>query len=426
MSCLLSIFFSACKSRDAEVTPVPEKKDIAQLYLSAWQQRDYEGMYKLLTAEAKASMTEAQFAERYTKIYEGIEADHLEVTALPEPTTAQTTSSPSPEPTERSFRFHVRMDTIAGPIEFDNQGKLLKAADGNDPEWLVEWKPSLLFPDMSEGDTVRVQTIAAARGEIKDRNGNGLAINGTVPQLGLIPGQMGDSPNEVKTELAKKLGIDKKEIEKKLNASWVKPGMFVPIAIIPEESIDEFRLFPGAVIQQKKLRQYPYGEAAAHLTGYIGEANADELEKLKDKGYETGDWIGKAGLEQILEDKLRGTDGVVVSIVDGKGVQKADLADKAAVPGQNFQLTIDAELQKTIYNEVKEDGASVAAIQPMTGDVLALLSSPSYDPNAFVSGLSSEQYKKWNDDPHHPFLNRFSKGYAPGSSFKMITGAIGL
>lgn len=200
----------------------------------------------------------------------------------------------------------------------------------------------------------------------------------------------------------------------------------MPIGIVDEADMDAFDNVPGVLFQQKKLRVYPLGEAAAHLTGYVGEINAEQLERLKDKGYKAGDVIGKAGLEQVLEDQLRGTDGVVVAIEDASGQRKSVLAEKAAVPGTSFQLTVDAGLQKTIYEEIKADASSAAAIEPRTGEVLALLSSPSYDPNAFARGLSAKQYAAWNDDPRHPFLNRFSKGYAPGSSFKIVTAALGL
>jgi cell division protein FtsI/penicillin-binding protein 2 len=409
--------------------PMPIPETTAQVFLSEWQQRNFAGMYALLTPQARTGMTVEQFAERYEKIYDGIEADHLVVTELP-----QESPTPSPQDTVangienvvRGFDYRVRMDTIAGVIEFEHHGRLRKTKDGNETKWLVEWNPSYIFPDMEDRDKVRVQSVKGERGEIVDRNGNELAANGTAMQLGIVPGQLGDSPESVKASIATKLGIDAKEMDRKLGASWVKPDLFVPIAIVAQGDIVKYRDIPGVAFQEKDIRVYPLGEAAAHLTGYIGEINADELEQRKEKGYETGDTIGKAGLEQVLEDKLRGTNGVVVTISDERGQRKAVIAEKAAVPGTSFQLTIDSDLQTMIYNEIKEDASSVSAIQPVTGEVLALLSSPSYDPNVFVRGISGERYDAWNNDPRHPFLNRFTKAYAPGSSFKIVTAAIGL
>lgn len=432
---MLTLIVGACKDGGNELKPEPTPEATAETaigaYLADWQQHDFAGMYALITPDAQNSLTEQEFADRYDKIYKGINADKLVVTNISPASSSSPQTSPGAAgtaagPVVQKFQFSVTMDTIAGPVEFTNEGTARKTADGEAAVWRIEWSPAMIFPGMSAGDKVRVQTVAAERGEIVDRTGEGLAINGSAPQLGIVAGQLGDTADDTKANIAKQLGITVKDIDRKLGASWVKPGLFVPIGIIDEADMDIFDGVPGVVFQEKKQRLYPLGEAAAHLTGYVGEINADELERLKDKGYKTGDLIGKAGLEQVLEDKLRGTDGVVVTIDDAGGQRKSVLAEKAAVPGASYQLSIDAKLQKKIYNELKEDSASAAALQPQTGEVLALLSSPSYDPNAFVRGLASGQYAAWNDDPRHPFLNRFSKGYAPGSSFKIVTAALGL
>ncbi|MFD2333474.1 penicillin-binding transpeptidase domain-containing protein [Cohnella sp. GCM10020058] len=431
---LVLTVLSGCKgganNLTPEPTPEPTAEDAIGVYLKDWQQLDYAGMYAMLTPDARSKQTAEQFAERYGKIYEGIKAEKLEVEDVSPAPASSPSGSPastaSAGPVVQKFQFTVQMVTIAGPVSFKGEGTARKTQDGEEQKWRIDWAPSMIFPEMKDGDKVRVQTLASERGEIVDRRSEGLAVNGTAPQLGIIPGQLGDDPAAVKAKVAAKLGITVADMDRKLGASWVKPGLFVPIGIVDEADMDAFDGVPGVAFQQKKLREYPLGEAAAHLTGYVGEINAEQLERLKDKGYKTGDVIGKAGLEQVLEDKLRGTDGVVVAIEDAGGQRKAVLAEKPAEPGTSFQLTVDAGLQKKIYEEIKADASSAAAIEPRTGEVLALLSSPSYDPNAFVRGLSAKQYAAWNDDPRHPFLNRFSKGYAPGSSFKLVTAAIGL
>lgn len=425
---------SGCKGGGNDLTPEPTPEPTAEdaigAYLKDWQQLDYAGMYAMLTPDARTKLTAEQFAERYGKIYEGIKAEKLEVEDVsPAPagsSSASPASTASAGPVVQKFQYAVSMDTVAGPVTFKHEGTARKTLDGEEQKWRIDWDSSMIFPEMKDGDKVRVQTLASERGEIVDRTGEGLAVNGTAPQLGIVPGKLGDDPATVKAQVAAKLGITVADIDRKLGASWVKPELFVPIGIVDEADMDAFDNVPGVLFQQKKLRVYPLGEAAAHLTGYVGEINAEQLERLKGKGYKTGDVIGKAGLEQVLEDRLRGTDGVVVAIEDASGQRKSVLAEKAAVPGTSFQLTVDAGLQKTIYEEIKADASSAAAIEPRTGEVLALLSSPSYDPNAFVRGLSAKQYAAWNDDPRHPFLNRFSKGYAPGSSFKIVTAALGL
>ncbi|SFB44704.1 penicillin-binding protein [Cohnella sp. OV330] len=425
---------SGCKGGGNDLTPEPTPEPTAEdaigAYLKDWQQLDYAGMYAMLTPDARTKLTAEQFAERYGKIYEGIKAEKLEVEDVSPAPASSSSASPastaSAGPVVQKFQYAVSMNTVAGPVTFKHEGTARKTLDGEEQKWRIDWDSSMIFSEMKDGDKVRVQALASERGEIVDRTGEGLAVNGTAPQLGIVPGKLGDDPAAVKAQVAAKLGITVADIDRKLGASWVKPELFVPIGIVDEADMDAFDNVPGVLFQQKKLRVYPLGEAAAHLTGYVGEINAEQLARLKDKGYKTGDVIGKAGLEQVLEDQLRGTDGVVVAIEDASGQRKSVLAEKAAVPGTSYQLTVDAGLQKTIYEEIKADASSAAAIEPRTGEVLALLSSPSYDPNAFVHGLSAKQYAAWNDDPRHPFLNRFSKGYAPGSSFKIVTAALGL
>lgn len=405
-------------------------------YLSDWQSLDFEGMYDRLTPEARTKVTKDDFAQRYQKIYGGIEARHIAVTAVAEPeagasSAVSASAFASEVETETTLQYEVRMDTVAGPIQFENEAKLVKEKVLNDQQqeesvWQIAWDPSLIFPRMQEGDKVRVQTTKGERGEIYDRNGNGLAVNGTAVQLGIVPGKLGDNPESAKAELAARLKITVAEIDKKLSAKWVKPELFVPIAIIDEDEIDHYVDISGVDFQKTKLRVYPFGEAAAHLTGYIGEITAEQLEKLKDKGYASGDLIGKAGLEQVYEDQLRGQSGTRITITKPDGSERAVLAETEATPGKTIRLTIDADLQQTIYDEFKKEASSVAAIEPKTGEILALISTPSYDPNAFIRGVSDEQYAAWNDDPRTPFLNRFTKVYAPGSSFKVLTAAIGL
>lgn len=436
---LLLLFLFGCQEtkQNAEHTPtsVPtaatitehpseELAEVVEAYVSHWQQGDYASMFALLTPASRSDMTEPQFADRYKTLYEKIDAENIIITALPDK--SMKSQNAAVNASVRGFDYRVRMDSVAGPIEFEQHGRARKTQDGSRTEWRIEWEPSLIFPKLQEGDTIRVQAVIGERGELLDRSGAGLAVNGSAPQLGIVPGRLGENAEGVKQRIADQLGITFQEIDRKLGASWVRPDLFVPIALVDEGSEETFRDIPGVLIQEKKLRVYPLGEAAAHLTGYVGEITAEELEKRKDKGYAVGDEIGKSGLEQVLEDELKGTDGVVATIVDKVGNRKAVLAEQPAVPGKTFKLTIDADLQKTIYDEIKADASSVSAIDPQTGEVTALVSTPSYDPNAFVRGISKDRYQAWSQDPRHPFLNRFTQSYSPGSTFKLVTAAIGL
>ncbi|NHN35486.1 penicillin-binding transpeptidase domain-containing protein [Paenibacillus agricola] len=404
--------------------PVPKAMTSEQVfdsYLAAWQEGQYEAMYTMLSTDSKTRLSQEQFVKRYSSIYEGIGMDqlHIEKAAIPAPSKSIPLSAD-----QAAYAYHASLLTLAGPIDFTNQATLTK--ENPDSDWRVAWNPSLIFPAMRDNDKVTVRISKAMRGEIYDRNGQGLAINDTVNILGLAAERLGADAEKTIQAVAQYLGLTSEDVNKKLKASWVKPGNFVPIGPADSKGVMAFQYMEGVTFQPKRIRAYPLGEAAAHLTGYVQGINAEELAKLKGLGYGTDDQLGKAGLEQLFEKSLKGQDGARIVIIDENGATRETLALKDMVPGENVQTTIDSELQWAIYEQYQGDAGTASALQPQSGEILALVSSPAYDPNLFVTGVSAEQWTKWNSDPGIPLLNRFTKLYAPGSIFKTVTAAVGL
>ncbi len=397
-------------------------KDILNEYISDWGEMDFEKMYGHLSQESKSKITKKEFVERYQKIYKGIEIEDLQVNGIFEPNDDQ-----EPEGDSVTFTYTMKMETMAGPIDTTHQVTLVKEK-GEYQDWFVKWDPSLIFPSLGEGERVVAQTIEASRGEIFDKNGTGLAINDKAYVVGIIPSKLGDDSANTKKRLSELLDLPVEQIEDKLNASWVKSDLFVPIVTLPmeEDELQRYIEIPGVTYREKIVRTYPMGASTAHLTGYVRKISAEQLGKLQEKGYSAGDMIGKTGLEQIFEEKLRGRKGGHIFIVSSEGTFKETLTKTEPVNGEDIKLTIDAELQQTIFKQFNGDSGTATAIHPKTGAVLAVVSSPSYDPNAFVRGLTSEQWDKWSNGPDKPLLNRFTNRYAPGSVFKTITAAIGL
>jgi len=393
-------------------------EDTLNRYLDSWQKAQYEEMYEMLLASTTKEVTKEDFVNRFRKIYEGIEARNIVITPLSVPEESDNNADST-----RLYPYEIKMDTIAGVIQAKGKLQLEKDEAG---EWRVHMTPSYIFPGMQDGDTVRVQTLQASRGEIKDRNGQGIAINGFMEMIGIVPGKLGEDAEETKAVLAERLGMTQEAINRKLQASWVKDDLFVPIAYLGKNQANiDYSDLPGVLRRQEKARVYPLGEAAAHLSGYIREATAEEIAG-SDRHYGPGDLIGRAGSEQVYEDMLRGRDGKRISIVDSTGNTREVLAETAAVNGRDVRLTIDVDLQMSLYEAIREDAGTAVALQPKTGEILALVSSPAYDPNAFITGMSDEQWDAWNLNPDKPFLNRFTKLYSPGSTFKPITAAAGL
>ncbi|WP_240417781.1 penicillin-binding transpeptidase domain-containing protein [Paenibacillus periandrae] len=417
---LLLLLITGCRN-EASKPKAMTSEQVFDSYITAWQKGHYAEMYAMLSSDSQTRLSQEQFVKRYTSIYEGIEMSqlHIERTTPPAPT------KPASAPEDKAaYTYHASLMTIAGPIEFNYQVKLIK--ENSTMYWKIDWNPSLIFPAMKDNDKITVRTSKAMRGEIYDRNGEGLAINGSLIILGLAAERLGPDAEKTVQSVAQYLGLSTDEVNKKLKASWVKPGNFVPIGATDGKGVMAFQGVEGVSFQQKKIRTYPLGEAAAHLTGYVQGINAEELAKLKDQGYGTDDQLGKAGLEQLYEKSLKGQDGVRIVIIDENGATRETLASKETVAGENIQTTIDSGLQRAIYEQYRGDAGSASALQPQSGEILALVSSPAYDPNLFVSGLSAEQWTKWNSDPNIPLLNRFTKLYSPGSIFKTVTAAVGL
>ncbi|QDX92276.1 penicillin-binding transpeptidase domain-containing protein [Brevibacillus laterosporus] len=391
-------------------------------YLDSWSKQDFAQMYEQLSMDTKKNMTKADFIGRYETIYNGMEANHLQM---------KDTSKGRESITEKEeihLPYQVSMDTVAGSLTFTHQLTMVRENQSGKKDWYIKWNESLIFPSMKEKDKVRVQTILPQRGEIVDRQGKLLATTGIAYEIGLLPAKWDNNSDDKKQKAAALLDMTMEQIDAKRKAKWVKPELFVPLATQAKEDerLDQLEKINGLMIRKKEVRYYPYRQATAHLIGYIGSMGEEQWKLYQPKGYRSTDLVGKAGVEQVYEEQLHGTPGARIIIADEEGQEKEVLAKKLAQDGQKLSLTIDGDLQFSIYEEMKGDAGTAAAIHPLTGEVLAMLSTPAYDPNAFIRGLSNKQWTELNNNPAKPLLNRFAIGFAPGSTFKPITAAIGL
>ncbi len=399
----------------------PEKA--LNTYIDAVNQRDYEKMYSLISDESQNSYSKETFIERNKNIYEGIEAQNLTITKIQN---AEKIDSKYTRVT-----YDSSMDTVAGTLKELNFVNFKK--DGMFKPYQIVWDSSVILPALQDGDKVNVSTDAADRGNIEDRNGNLLATTGVASSVGLVPGKINPETREADiAKVAEFLEITTENIQTALSAGWVTDETFVPIKTVAAGNAElkaALLQIPGVMINDKMVRVYPYGEKTSQLTGYIQGISAEELEEKKDQGYTESSVIGKSGLERLYDKRLRGQEGATISIsyTENNGeVKSIAILEKSAVSGENIKTTIDANLQSALYNQFAGDKSASAAINPKTGEVLALVSTPSYDANTFILGLSDEQWQSMNADPANPLLNRFEATYAPGSSFKPVTGSTGL
>jgi penicillin-binding protein 3 len=397
--------------------------DVFNQYSQAWSGQDYAAMYRLLSSAAKARVGEDVFIDRYKKIIQGIEASNVRV-------------SMSGNVTENSaaglaaIEFAVGMDTLAGSILISGYTmNLILETIGEQVVWTIDWSEKMIFPHMDPTDKVRARIIPPARGEIRDRNHVGLAVNGDLIVIGVVPGKFDAVKAEAIPQMAAILGISTARIEKALiNAT--NPDWFYPVVTLPADAKDlsaQLTAIAGVQYQKASGRIYPAGAAAGLLTGYVGPITAEELAKHPGEAYSVNDKIGKMGLEQVYEKRLRGQAGgeIYLTAADSSAV-KERLGYLDPVDGEDITLTIDSKVQHSLYNQMKGDAGAAAAIHPKTGEILALVSTPSFDPNLLQTFVPDTVQAEWNAAAVSPFTNRFKAGYPPGSVFKLVTAAIGL
>lgn len=295
--------------------------------------------------------------------------------------------------------------------------------------YLQVFDPSYILS--AESNVLRKNIIYPNRGLIYDRNDELLVYDEAAYDLMVTPGQV---KNMDTTEFCHLLNISDSLFMVIMNRatkySRYKPSTFIAQITKEEYGYIEEKLykFPGFFVQSRSLRKYPF-PIAAHTLGYIGEVNNREIER--DSYYKMGDYIGKSGLERFYEKELRGKKGVEVRLVDvhnrEMGSYRGGRFDTIAEQGKNLYLSLDAELQAFGEQLMVNKIGSVVAIDPKSGEILAFITSPVYDPNLLVGRVRGENFSNLTRDSLKPLLNRAVMGnYPPGSTFKMVNALVGL
>lgn len=292
------------------------------------------------------------------------------------------------------------------------------------------------YAGLADGNRIRIVPSMAPRGTFYDRNGELLVTNRPGFSVSLLP-LTAPISDDVIARLSDLLKVPTVEIKTKIaghsgfNPIRIKTDVTPDIVSIIEEQKSQY---PGVVIEVTPIRDYILRQEGAHTFGYVSEINDTELEKMKDEGYKSGDIIGKFGIEKIYDKELRGENGGQQVEVDVSGKPVQILGRKEPVPGDDLELTIDIKLQqaaeKAVDEQLTQIGAHAAAavvMNPQTGEILAMVSRPAFDPNLFAHGISSKDWNQLNNNPYHPMDNKTITGeYPPGSTFKIVTGTAAL
>ncbi|GAA0589824.1 penicillin-binding protein 3 [Virgibacillus siamensis] len=416
---LLVLLLSACS--EDEITP-QERFD---KYVSHWNQQEFSKMYDMSAEKSTEKYPTKDYVKRYKDIYGDLNINNLKISYEK---LSDKQIEKAMEKGKATIPFTVKMDTVAGPVNFDYKATLVKEGEEDKENWYVKWNPGFIFPAIKNGGKIGLETEEPRRGEILGRNRMPLAINDVVYEIGIVPGKLGSNASQQKQQIAELLNISVESINNSINADWVKPGMFVPIKKVSKNNDNLLnQLFELSSVVKRDVtgRVYPYGKATAHLVGYVGKITAEELKKRDSKVYSPNDMIGKRGLEQLFDKRLKGEEGVKITVTNKNG-ETTVIAEKPVKDGENIVTTINAELQKRIFQSYNGEAGTAAAIDPKTGETLALVSSPSFNPNDFLYGISQSKLDELQNNPKKPLINRFSATFTPGSVIKPVTAAIGL
>lgn len=285
---------------------------------------------------------------------------------------------------------------------------------------------------LSERNRTRFIHIDAPRGTMYDRNGVMLVDSRPAFTVSVLRQEVVDR-EQLFRRLAQLLHIDAAQLEARWRAGQALPG-YQPLPLLEDidratmEIVQEHGIdLPGVIVEAKPLRDYPYGQMAAHLLGYLGEIGEEDLRRGRSPRYRSGSLIGKTGLERLFEEELRGEDGYRLIEVNVRGRELRQVTTQKPVPGRRLILTLDARVQEAGERAFGDQAGGAVAFDVRNGDVLALISRPAFDPAQFARGITGAEWQALVEDSRHPMQNKVLRGqYPPGSTYKIAVALAAL
>lgn len=350
----------------------------------------YEELYNLVETD----MSKEEFTNKMKSVYDGMEVSSAWVTISINLKNSDVVN----------LKYVTNLNTVAGKLTFSNKSTLVKV----NGKYKIKWDNSFLYPNLKNNQKIRVSTLKAKRGAIYDRNKNILAKDAKAYSIGIVAGKI-KSDDDLRA-ISKLLNITYKDIKAELAKPYVVDGTFVHLRNIDREQQElktALLKIPAVKIIDYDIREYPYNEKLSTLLGFV--QNDD----------------GKSGLELTFNSQLKGLNGCEI-YVDDDGINVETILKKDRINGKNIDLTIDVKLQELIYEKFKDVESATVAMNYTTGEILSLVSTPSYETNKISLGISDNEWNEIVNNKKKPLFTRFLSKYTPGSTMKPIVAAIGL
>ena len=407
-------------SARSTVISAPDPRQVAGQFLDDWKADKYTDMYTLLTSVGKDAITQDKFVQRFTDVAVGLtlqELDYEILQAITNPSSAQV-----------AYRLTYKTN-LFGDMLRDNITMNLSLEKGS---WRVQWDDGLIMPELHGGNKLQLDYKVPSRGDIYDRNGNVIATTSDAVALGLIPGQIqSDQEDTLVAELAKLTGRTQQSI-RDLYANAL-PNSYIPVGEVPAQDYNDrasvLGNLGGLVVNPFRSRFYFNDGVASNVIGYVQPIFKEDLIQYQRKGYSGAEKVGMAGIEKSGEDPLAGQRGATLYVISPSGQIVTRLGQRDSQPAQWIYTTLDTNFQLLAQKALTGFTGSIVVLERDTGRVLAMVSSPGFDPNAFepTNYNSSTLLNQILNDPERPLLNRATQGTYPlGSVFKIVVMAAAL
>lgn len=394
--------------------PPPDAEGTAAAFLDAWQKGDYAGMHTLLAPQSAALLGAAEFAQRYRDALDGGGIVSVEATVL----------AALQQAAQAEVQFKVDLKTgLVGSVSRQITMKLEFA----DSRWGIVWDDGLILPELKDGGNLMLEYLTPARGNIYDRNGLAFAAQTDAVAIGVVAGEIvPEQEGQLLGELSRLLNVHSEALRSRYADAG--PDWYVALGEASIEQVSSrfavLNNISGLRLNQYQTRYYMGGVAGApHAVGYVAPIPAAEVAAYQAEGYSPDAFVGAQGLERWGEKQLAGERGGTLWVRAPSGALNIKLAEKRAGPALAITTTLDRKLQREVQAALQGMTGAAVVVNFTTGEVLAMASSPAFDPNLFdPSNYNISQLSLTLNDPLRPLINRVTQGqYPPGSAFKVVT-----